>query len=194
MSFLTIVIILLVFVIAALLGIGVAFLLLRPKGHNFFQTKASIQIITFIAVSLFLFSLLFGGSTFYRASAYYRVAQYQFEGSEGVIQTGSVISQYAEEWKNNKSAITTEIWLQQMMLPSRDAHCYTGNNSICDLFTNVGISVASRWNSYLIFLGLGLTGVFAFLFYSIWITKLRNEEANLTEKEPRPRPKSRARR
>jgi len=194
MSFLTFVVVLFVFILAALLGIGIAFLLMRPTGRKLFLKNAPIQVITFIMISLILFSLIFGASTLYRASAYYRVTQYQFEDAHAVIQTGSLIAQIADDWKNNKSAITNEIWLQQMMLPDNDSHCYTGDQSICNLFSSVGISVASRWNSYLIFLGLGLTGVLAFLIYSIWIIKLNNEEETIPEKELRPRPKSKARR
>lgn len=194
MSFLTIVIVLFVFILAALLGIGIAFLLLRPTGRKFLLKNAPVQVITFIMVSLILFSLIFGASTLYRASAYYRVVQDQFDTAGGVIQAGSVLAKYAEDWKNNKSTITKEIWLQQMMLPNSDSHCFTGDPSICDLFPNVGISVASRWNSYLVFLGLGLTGVLAFLFYSGWILKLKYEEEITKEKELRPRPRSKARR
>ena len=194
MSFLTIVVILLVFICAALLGIGIAYLLMRPSGRKLFLKNTPVQVITIITISLILFSLIFSASTFYRASAYYRVGLYQFEDAQGVIQTGSIISQYAENWKNNKSAITLEIWVQQMMLPDSDPHCYTGDRSICDLFSNVGVSIASRWNSYLVFLGLGLTGVLAFLVYSIWIIKLNNEEETMPKKEIRPRPRSKARR
>ncbi len=194
MSFLTIVIILLVFICAALLGIGIAYLLMRPSARKLFLKNAPVQVITFIIISLTLFTLIFGASTLYRSSAYYRVAQNQFEDAHSVIQTGSVIAQYADAWKNNRSAITKEIWFQQMMLPDTNAHCYTGDQLICDLFSNVGVSVASHWNSYLIFLGLGLTGVLAFLIYSIWLIKLKYEEETIPEKAVRPRPRSKAKR
>jgi len=194
MSFLTFVVVLFVFILASLLGIGVAYLLMLPSGRKLFLKNAPIQVITFIMISLILFSLIFGASTLYRASAYYRVALIQFEDAQAVIQTGSLIAQQVDDWKNNKPAITKEIWWQQMMLPDSDSHCYTGDQSICDLFSSLGISVASRWNSYLVFLGLGLTGVLAFLIYSIWIIKLNYEEETIPEKELRPRPKSKARR
>ena len=194
MSFLTIVVVLFVFILAALLGIGIAFLLMRPSGRKLFLKNAPIQVTTFIMISLILFSLIFGASTLYRASAYYRVALYQFEDAHAVIQTGSLIAQQVDDWKNNKPAITKEIWWQQMMLPDSDSHCYTGDQSICDLFSGLGISVVSRWNSYFIFLGLGLTGVLAFLFFSIWLLKLNYEEEAIPEKVLRPRPKSKARR
>jgi len=194
MSFLTIVIILFVFILAALLGIWIALLLMRPSGRKFLLKNAPIQVVTFILISLIIFSLIFGASTLYRASAYYRVVQDQFNTAEGVIQTGSVLAQYAEAWKNNRSSITKEIWLQQMMLPTSNSHCFTGDPSICALFSNVGINVTSRWNSYIVFLALGLTGVLAFLGYSGWILKLRYEEENTPEKILRPRPRSKARR
>jgi hypothetical protein len=194
MSFLTIVIVLFVFILAALLGIGIAFLLMRPTGRKLLHKNTPTQVVTFFMVSLILFSLIFGASTLYRASAYYRVVQDQFDNAEGVIQAGSVIAKYADAWKNNRASITKEIWLQQMMLPNSDSRCFTGDPSICDLFSNVGISVASRWNSYPVFLGLGLTGVLAFLFYSGWILKLKYEEENTKEKELRTRPRSKARR
>ena len=194
MSFLTVVVVLLVFILAALLGIGFAYLLMRPTGRKLFLKNTPVQVITFIMISLILFLLIFGASTLYRANAYYRVAQYRFEDAQSVIQTGSLIAQQVDAWKNNKPAITKEIWLQQMMLPDSDAHCYTGDQPICDLFSSLGLSVASRWNSYLVFLGLGLTGVLAFLFYSIWIIKLKYEEEAIPEEDLRPRPKSKARR
>jgi len=194
MSFLTFVVVLFVFILASLLGIGVAYLLMLPSGRKLFLKNAPIQVITFIMISLILFSLIFGASTLYRASAYYRVALIQFEDAQAVIQTGSLIAQQVDDWKNNKPAITKEIWWQQMMLPDSDSHCYTGDQSICDLFSSLGISVASRWNSYLVFLGLGLAGVLALLIYSIWIIKLNYEEETIPEKELRPRPKSKARR
>ncbi len=194
MSFLTLVVVLFVFILAALLGIGIAFLLMRPSGRKLFLKNAPVQVITFIMISLILFSLIFAASTLYRASAYYRVTLYQFEDAQAVIQTGSQIARQVDDWKNNKPAITKEIWLQQMMLPDSDAHCYSGDQSICDLFSGLGISVSSRWNSYLVFLGLGLTGVLAFLFYSVWILKLKYEEESTTEELVRPRPKSKARR
>jgi hypothetical protein len=194
MSFMTFVVVLFVFIITALIGIGVAFLLMLPTGRKLLLKNTPVQIITYIMISLILFSLIFGASTLYRANAYYRVTQYQIEDAQAVIQTGSLIAQQVDDWKNNKPAITKEIWLQQMMLPDRDTHCYTGDQPICDLFSSLGISVASRWNSYLVFLGLGLTGVLAFLFYSIWIIKLKYEEEAIQEEVLRPRPRSKARR
>ncbi|MFH2039093.1 MAG: hypothetical protein ABIJ65_06625, partial [Chloroflexota bacterium] len=125
---------------------------------------------------------------------YYRVVRNQFEDAQSVIQTGSLMAQQADDWKNYKTALTKEIWMQQMMLPSSDSHCYTEDQAICKLIKNIGISVASRWNSYLVFIALGLTGIFAFSFYSIWILKLKYEEDTEPKVIIRPRPKSKARR
>ncbi len=194
MSFLTFVVVLFAFIVAALLGIGVAFLLMRPSRRQLFRNNVLIQGITFFIISLILFSLIFGASTLYRASAYYRVVQNQFEDSQSIIQPGSLIAQQADDWNNNKPAITKEIWMQQVLLPSGDSHCYTEDQAICKLITNVGISMASRWNSYLVFLALGLTGVFAFSIYSVWILKLKYEEDTEPKVVLRPRPKSKARR
>ncbi len=194
MSFLTIVVILFVFIVAALFGISIAFLLMRPPRRQLIRNNALIQGVTFFIISLILFSLIFAASTLYRASAYYRVVLNQFEDAQSIIQPGSLMAQQATEWKNNKTALTKEIWKQQMMLPSNDSHCYTEDQAICKLITNIGISVASRWNSYLVFLALGLTGVFAFSINSIWILKLKYEEDTEPKERIRPRPRSKARR
>jgi hypothetical protein len=138
--------------------------------------------------------LIFGASTFFRASAFYRVVLNQFENAQSVIQPGSLMAQQADVWKNNKTTINNEIWMQQMRLPDRDSHCYAEDQAICKLILNIGISVESRWNSYLVFLALGLTGVFAFSIYSIWILKLKFEEDTKPKEIIRPRPKSKARR
>jgi|GEM_PF-1713404 len=194
MSFLTFIVVLFTFIVAALIGIGIAFLLMQPSRRQLFRNNVLIQGITVFIICVILFSLIFAASTFYRASAYYRVVRNQFEDAQSVIQPGSLMAQQADDWKNSKTALTKEIWIQQMMLPSSDSHCYTDNKAVCNLIRNMGISVASRWNSYLVFIGLGLTGIFAFSFYSIWILKLKYEEDTEPVVILRPRPKSKARR
>jgi hypothetical protein len=194
MSFLTFVVVLFVFIITALLGIGVAFLFMRPSRRQLIRNNALIQGITFFIISLILFSLIFSASTLFRASAYYRVVQNQFGNAQSVYQPGSLMAKQADDWNNNKTEITMEIWKQQMMLPSNDSQCTTEDQAICKLIKNTGISITSRWNSYLVFIALGLTGVFAFSFYSIWILKLKYEEDTEPKVIIRPRPKSKARR
>jgi hypothetical protein len=194
MSFLTVVVLLFAFLVAALLGIWIAFLLMRPAGRQLFRENVFLLIITLFLTSLLIFAFVFGASTLYRASAYHRVVSNQFLNSQPATLAGSLAAQHADEWKNNRSAIINEIWWQQMMPPSSTTHCYTEVQVICRLIQQVGLSIASRWNSYLIFLGLGLTGVFTFVFYSIWILKLKYDE-DVTPKEIlRRRPRSKARR
>ena len=106
MSFLTIVVILFVFIVAALFGISIAFLLMRPPRRQLIRNNALIQGVTFFIISLILFSLIFAASTLYRASAYYRVVLNQFEDAQSIIQPGSLMAQQATEWKNNKTALT----------------------------------------------------------------------------------------
>lgn len=193
MSFLTIVVLLLAFFVSALLGIWIAFLIMKPAGRQLFRENRFFLVITLLLTSLLIFAFVFGASTMFRASAYHRVVTNQFLNSQSATLAGSLADQHASEWKNNKSAIIKEIWWQQMMPPASFERCFTEVQEVCSIIQKVGLSTASRWNSYLVFLGLGLTGVFSFVYYSIWILKLRYEEDTTPKEISRPRPKSKAR-
>ncbi|HBG74025.1 MAG: hypothetical protein A2X25_08495 [Chloroflexi bacterium GWB2_49_20] len=193
MSFLTVLVVLFSFIIAGLIGILIAFVLMRPARRKLFRKNPPVRISTLVIISLIIFTLIFGVSTHYWATAYYRVVSNRFEDVLPNIQAGSVIIQQGDSWNNNKPAIIKEIWWQQMMVPRNDSRCYAGDQVICNLIKDVGLSGASNWKSYVVYLGLGLAGVLSFMFYSIWILKLNFEVDSKPEEKIRSRPKSKAR-
>ena len=193
MNFLSVVIFLFTLIVSILLGIAAAYLLMKPKQRKYFYQHTATLVIAYLLTSLVIFSLIFGATTYYKATAFYRVVSNRFAEVLPIVETGSDLIRQGEDWTNNKSAIIKEAWLQQVKSPRNGIHCFSNNDSICELIQGIGLSVKSTWSTYLIIILFALSGVIAFLLYSNWIMNINYDDDTTVKAKPRRKPKSKAR-
>jgi len=193
MNFLIIIIFLFTLIISILSGILAAYLLMRPDQRKFFYKHNFALVFSYLLISMVLFSLIFGTTTYYKATAFYRVVSNRFAEVLPAVEAGSDLPRQGEAWSNNKQAIIKEAWLQQVKTPRSGIHCYGQNETVCELIQGIGLPVKSTWGVYLSLVFFGISGVIAFLIYSIWIIKTNFDDDTSVKEKPRRKPKSKAR-
>ncbi|HKZ43437.1 MAG TPA: hypothetical protein VJZ78_00185 [Anaerolineales bacterium] len=193
MNFLTIVIFLFTLIISILLGILAAYLLMRPNQRRFFHNHKVALLFTYLLIGLALFTLVFGTTTYYKATAFYRVVSNRFAEVLPAVEAGSDLPRQGEAWTNNKTAIIKEAWLQQLKTPRNGIHCYSQNETVCELMQGIGLPVYSTWGIYLSLVVFGISSVIAFLLYSNWILITNYDDDTSIKVKPKRKPKSKAR-
>ena len=139
-------------VMGGLTGAIVALLVL-PFIRVWRRSRAA-RIAGSVLLALLAFAIAFTGLSRLFVEAMYRVVGDEMQPLRESAEVGSEARQIVETWDSQRSGISRELWLRQLMPPFEPERCYTQAELCTYLNDVVDLKVQTPWGIYGVYLGV----------------------------------------